>query len=242
MHIYKKSHALAIIPARSGSKAIPSKNLTLCAGRPLIQWTLDAVKESLYISETLISTNCPAIASVCETAGFQVPFLRPQYLACDNSLSTDVINHALGFFLDNHQFYPEYIVLLQPTSPLRKAFHIDEALTRFFSTNCADSIVSVVRTDHSSIPESVMRIDDGFLKPYLPLSTIMPRQFKPMYYSRNGAAIYAIKTAVFLATKSLIGERCIPYEMHPYYSIDVDSPLDLAVATHFLLNPDLAPS
>ena len=140
----------------------------------------------------------------------------------------DVINHHLNWLKEKEGYEPDIIVLLQPTSPLRTAEHIDEALGNMLSSDC-DAMVSVEEEPHLHSPYSVMKINkEGYLEFFLKEGQkFTSRQEKPKLYARNGAAIYAVTTEAYLSTGSLYGTKCIPYEMLPEDSVDIDTPIDV---------------
>ena len=219
---------LAIIPARGGSKGILRKNIKDLAGKPLLEYTALAALKSTNIDRTILSTECPEIAAIGKNLGLDVPFLRPSALARDDSPSLAVFEHALSFLQEHEQFYkPRVLVVLQPTSPLRTDFHIDEALKKFFEST-ADSLVSVVRVPHNMIPQCQMYLNHhGFLVPYeVDGNCLMQRQQKPKMFARNGAAIYVTKIEKMLREKSLLAGNVLHYEMDFETSIDIDDQKD----------------
>src|SRR5262245_30486631 len=121
-----RPEVLALIPARGGSKGIPGKNLVALSGRPLLAYTCDAARESARITRIVVSTDSEAIASAAETFG-ATPLMRPEALAADDTPMIGVVRHALDA-LEASGYGPEIVVLLQPTSPLRRAEHIDGAV------------------------------------------------------------------------------------------------------------------
>ena len=133
---------LAIIPARGGSKEIPGKNTKLFGDKPLIAWTIEEVKKSDYLDNIIVSTDSQQIADIAIHYELEVPFLRPIEYAQDKSDATDVILHTLNWFKKNSNTF-DYFVYLQPTSPFRKANHIDESIKKLCNQNIATSIVSV---------------------------------------------------------------------------------------------------
>ena len=146
----KSKKVLAVIPARGGSKGLPGKNIKPLLGKPLIVWTIENAKESKYIDQICVSTDSPEIAAVAESAGVKVPFLRPAELAGDKSTSFEVAKHAIGFYRNLGQEF-EYIVLLEPTSPIRKKTDIDEMLEKLNNSSLNfDSIVSIGATNFST--------------------------------------------------------------------------------------------
>ena len=215
---------LGIIPARGGSKGIPNKNLALLCGRPLLAYTADAVKQSRKLTRTIVSTDDERIAECARSLGLEVPFMRPAPLAADDAPMLPVVQHALEA-MKERGFDADMVVLLQPTSPLRRAEHIDAAID-WLERTAADSMVSVVEVPHQFNPVSVMRLEDGLLKPFLDGPTPTRRQDKPRVFARNGPAVLAVRAAV-VASGSLYGERSWPLGMSAEDSIDIDTPRDL---------------
>ena len=139
----KSKKVLAVIPARGGSKGLQGKNIRPLLGKPLIVWTIESAKESKFIDQICVSTDSPEIAAVAESAGVKVPFLRPAELAGDKSTSFEATKHAIDFYRNLGQEF-EYIVLLEPTSPIRKKTDIDEMLEKLNNSSLDfDSIVSI---------------------------------------------------------------------------------------------------
>jgi N-acylneuraminate cytidylyltransferase/CMP-N,N'-diacetyllegionaminic acid synthase len=224
-------NVLGVVPARGGSKAIPGKNLALIGGRPLLAYTADAARASRRLTRTVVSTDDAAIAERARLLGLEVPFLRPAELAADDTPMLPVLQHA-ATELARKGFAADAVVLLQPTSPLRRAEHIDRAIDLLESTG-ADSVVSVVEVPHPFSPVSVLRLDGERLRPYLDGQTVMRRQDKPRVFARNGPAVLAVRTRV-LDQGSLYGTDSRPLLMESTDSIDIDSPEDLAQAALLL--------
>ena len=218
---------LGVIPARGGSKGIPNKNLALLGGRPLIAYTAGAALESRRTTRTVVSTDDPAIASVARELGLDVPFTRPEELAGDETAMVPVVQHALRMVRATG-FQPDAIVLLQPTSPLRRAEHIDAAIALLEDSGC-DSVVSVIDVPHHFNPVSVMRLDGDRLRPFLAEPSVTRRQDKPLVLARNGPAVLATRVATVDAG-SLYGDDCRPLLMGPEESLDIDTPWDLMLA------------
>lgn len=226
---------LGIIPARGSSKSIPKKNLYPLCGRPLIEYTFEAAKGSKYLSRIVLTTDDEQIASLGKQNGIEVPFLRPDNLAQNDTFALPVIQHAIDY-LEKHEGYsPDIIVILQPTSPLRKARHIDEAIELLLNTG-ADSVVSVVEVPHRYNPVSVMKIEEGRLVPFLQGegTRILRRQDKPKVYARNGAAVYVVTKETVMNQNSLFGNDCRPMMMSCEESVDIDSLFDLRIAEMML--------
>ena len=141
---------LAIIPARGGSKGLPRKNVLPLVGKPLIAWTIDAAKKSKYIDKCILSTDNKEIASIAQSYNCEVPFMRPEELSCDETPSFSVVAHAVEFLKKNKLQY-DYLILLEPTSPLRDANDIDCAMENLVANRAiADSIVGVYPVDEDS--------------------------------------------------------------------------------------------
>ena len=221
------ANILGVIPARGGSKGIPSKNLALLAGRPLLAYTADAVKASTRLTRTIVSTDDERIAECAKSLGLEVPFMRPSSLAADDVPMLPVLGHAIDT-LKADGFAADIVVLLQPTSPLRRGEHIDAAVV-WLERTAADSVVSVVEVPHQFNPTSVMRIDEGLLKPFLEGPTITRRQDKPRLFARNGPAVLAVRASV-IREGSLYGKTSWPLGMSAEDSLDIDTPWDLSVA------------
>lgn len=219
---------LGLIPARGGSKSIPHKNIVPLAGRPLLAYTCDAALASQRLTRTILSTDDPAIADVGRQCGVEVPFLRPTDLAQDDTPALSVIEHALSTLGEDERYQPKVVVLLQPTSPLRRAEHIDAAVDILLETE-ADSVVTVTEVPHHFNPVSLMRIDQGTLVPFIDGPLILRRQDKPQVYARNGPAVLAMRRAT-IENGSLYGQDCRPLLMRAEESLDIDSPFDLLVA------------
>jgi len=218
---------LALIPARGGSKGLPRKNIIPIAGKPMIAWTIDAAKKSQYIDRIVVSSDDDEIIKIARQFGCEAPFTRPADLAQDNSPTIDAVVHAL----DNLPHY-DILVLLQPTSPLRDAEDIDNAIDTLLLAN-SNSCVSVTEPDKS--PYWMFTINKkGKIRPLLnqELSN-KPRQELPPVQVLNGA-IYIIKTETLKTNHELLTHDTVPYMMSKEHSIDVDYELDLKLADYLL--------
>ncbi|MEQ1909597.1 MAG: acylneuraminate cytidylyltransferase family protein [Vicinamibacterales bacterium] len=229
---------LGVIPARGGSKGIPRKNLALVGGRPLLTYTAEASRQSTTLTRVIVSTDDEEIAAVARALGLEVPFPRPAALAADETPMLPVVQHALAEMRDAG-FAADVVVLLQPTSPLRRGDHIDDAVERLARSG-ADSVVSVVEVPHQFSPTSVMRLDGDRLRPFLDAPPVAGRQSKPRLLARNGPAVLAVRASV-VAAGSLYGDDCRPLLMSAEDSIDIDTPWDLALAELVLASRRQAP-
>tara|TARA_B100000161_G_C33550175_1_gene415009 strand:+ start:78 stop:776 length:699 start_codon:yes stop_codon:yes gene_type:complete len=221
---------LAIIPARGGSKGIKKKNLINFFGKPLIFWTINAAKKSKLISKIIISTDSEEIKNYSETLGIKIDKLRPKSLAMDHSKTIDVINFELER-AEKNNFFPDYIVTLQPTSPLRNEIHIDNAIKMILKDKNADSLVSCLNVPHNFSPESLMISNGKYIESLSKNKKVDRRQEKKKFIARNGAAIYITKRSK--VGRYIFGGRIIPYFMSLIESIDIDCEDDLRLAYVF---------
>lgn len=211
---------LAVIPARGGSKSIPRKNIRDLAGLPLIAYSIRAGQAAAAVDRLVVSTEDAEIAAVSRRFGAEV-IERPDVLAQDDTPTRPVIEHAVDALAKAGYERPDAVLTLQPTSPLRTARHIDEAVAIFEADPSADSLVSCVPVPHIFHPNSVMkRAEDGSLVPYLPGETITRRQEKEPVFARNGAVIYITRTDRL--RNFIFGGRLLSYEMSMEDSIDID--------------------
>ena len=223
---------VGLIPARGGSKSIHRKNLVPLAGRPLLAYTADAALGAQRLDRVLLSTDDPEIAAAGRVLGLEVPFVRPAELSSDAAEMLPVMRHALDWLTENGP-EPIALILLQPTSPLRKASHIDEAIALLLDSE-ASTVVSVVAVPHQYGPASVMTMNaDGRLTPFLPGPPILRRQDKPRVFARNGPAILAVRSSTLRCGK-LYGDPTLGYRMTIADSFDIDEPEDLWLAEQYL--------
>jgi len=212
---------LAIIPARGGSKGIPRKNIIPLKGKPLIAWTIDEAKKSRFLDRIIVSTDDEEIADIAKQWGGEVPFFRPKELAQDDTPGIAPILHALSYFTDY-----EYVVVLQPTSPLRTAGDIDEAIS-LCEKNKSNFCVSV--TESKVVPEWMFFVnEEGILTPLNDNKQIpYQRQKAKKTYVLNGA-VYVAKIAALVDTRSFLTTETIPYIMPSDRSVDIDDVSDIA--------------
>ena len=229
-------YVTALIPARGGSKRLPRKNIKSFCGKPLIVWTIEAAKKSRYIDSIIVSTDDIEIKNISEQFGASVPFLRPESLSNDAASSFDVIKHAIEFLKidkENH-----LIVLLQPTSPLRTAKELDEAL-EFFLSKKANGIVSISECEHSplwsnTLPESLMM--SAFIRP-----EVQGKRSQDLckFFRLNGS-IYIYKTLSLLEQEKIFfDENVYGFETSLETAVDIDTALDFLVAETIMKYRDI---
>jgi CMP-N-acetylneuraminic acid synthetase len=225
---------LAVIPARRGSKRLPGKNIRPCCGKPLIVHTIEAaLAEKDILHRVIVSTDDPEIADISRAAGAEVPFLRPTELAGDATPSLPVIQHAARFVEKSDGVRMDWVLLLQPTSPLRTAHDIRAAIERAGKKNCT-AVVSVTEAGHSH-PYLMRRIEGNLLLPFRDDQPEARRvqDFEPKAYLVNGA-IYLTRRDILLEEGSLYGDVVAPYVMPRERSVDVDTEEDLLLAESLL--------
>lgn len=220
---------LALIPARGGSKGLPGKNIRPLKGRPLIGWSIEAARASRYVSRIVVSSDDEEILAVARDQGAETPFRRPASLAGDATPGMDVVLHALdqlaGF---------EWVVLLQPTSPLRLAADIDAAIEQCLKTN-APACVSVCEAPAS--PWWMFEVGaECRMRSFLPAEQRpVRRQDLPDLYALNGA-VYVAKTEWLRMSLSFLTEETVAYVMPPARSVDIDTLFDFQLAECLLEN------
>ncbi len=226
--MFETKRILALIPARGGSKGIPHKNIAPLAGKPLIQYSIDAALGSRYIDYVLVSTDDEEIARVSRDCGAEVPFLRPEALASDTAKTIDAVLHAVETLRDMGEAF-DSLVLLQPTSPLRTTAEIDGAIERFYACG-RKAVVSVSEvSDHPILMRTIERTADGErLKPLLQVSSTVRRQDMPPFYRVNGS-IY-VNPIENLNPGTSFNDNPVPWVTAKEHAVDIDELTDLALA------------
>ncbi len=219
---------LYLITARGGSKGIPGKNTKLLHGKPLINYTIEVARELSEDNLICVSTDSEEIANTVLQTGLEIPFIRPSHLATDTAGSDGVIEHALNFY-ETKNIHPDVLVLLQPTSPFRKAEHVKEALESY--TGEEDMVVAVKESKANPYFTLLEENSAGYLEKSKKLpQEITRRQDCPPVYEINGA-IYIINIKALGQVKSLSKfSKLKKYTMSQEASLDIDTPLDWKLA------------
>lgn len=219
---------LAIIPARGGSKGIPHKNIVNLNGKPLIAYSIQTALNSKVFDRVVVSTDSRKIARVSKSLGAEVPFLRPPHLAQDQTPGISPILHALRWLEKKEAYHPDYVMCLQPTSPLRITEDIKKA-TRLARRKRADSVISV--SPARQHPYWMKKIDKkGKCSDLIFLNRpLLRRQSLPPVYALNGS-IYLARREVLLHHRTWYTKRTYAYVMPYERSLDIDTPWDLYLA------------
>lgn len=223
---------LMIVPARSGSKGVVDKNIKLLGGKPLLQWTADAIDLARLVNSlAILSTDSPQYAEIGKSLGLQVPFLRPVECAGDSASALQVIEHALAWFQNDYGYLPEQTMWLQPTSPFRSAAIIHQAVSILVEQQ-ANAVIGC-KEIHRDLT-TLFRYEKGYL---MPVDSNRPtqtsRQQSKSLLTPNGA-MYLCKTKYLLEQKTFYPPRTLPLVMRAIESLDIDTEEDWAMAEAFI--------
>jgi len=224
---------LGVIPARGGSKGVPRKNIREVGGKPLIAWTIEESKKSKYIDRLILSSEDEEIIRVARERGCDVPFVRPAELARDDTPGVEPVLHALrelpGY---------DYVVLLQPTSPLRSVEDIDACIEKCIKMKLK-TCVSVTESDKS--PYWMYLLDnEGKMQPFVKTPTLITRrQDLPKVYALNGA-VYVAERKYLFEERSFLTEETMGYVMSPERSLDLDTEIDMKLFELMLGSKDVS--
>lgn len=233
----RKEKFLGLIPARKGSKGIKNKNMTLLNNKPLIQYTLEAAEKSKLLDCTIVTTDDPVIIDFSKNFRVRVPFKRPDHLATDTASSLDVVLHALDYLEKNECYIPDYVVLLQPTCPLRDESDIDSSIMQYLEENRTFGTESLIAVNiPSEHPYECIHIEGHNMKfAFEESRKCSGRQAFSTFYFINGS-IYISPVSTIRKKSSFFDpyERNSFYVMHPSHSVDIDEIFDLKVAEALL--------
>lgn len=215
---------IAIIPARSGSKGVPGKNIKLLGGIPLFAFSIIAAKMMPTVSRVIVSTDSEEYAQIAKDYGAEVPFLRPNEISGDKSTDFDLFLHAINWFKENEGLIPDYILHLRPTTPLRNPQIMEDAVKLFIENK---NLASSLRSGHSA-PESpykwFLKDDNNYFKglrdDLTPEKVNLPRQSFPSVYIPDGY-IDILKSSVILTTGTLHGDKMLVFESP--FCVEVDT-------------------
>ena len=227
---------IAIIPARSGSKGLPGKNLKDLNGKPLISWSIHQALVSKYVDVVVVSTDSTEIGSVALNAGAAVPFTRPHYLATDEASTYDAIEHCIKYYKDHGQSF-DYVVLLEPTSPLRKESDIDNMIEELEASHESfDSIVSlgIVETHPGILKELKDRHVCNLVTSCEP--NLRRQDYSNVYFPYGVG--YIAKTDTLLIEKTFYMKRCMGYVIDRWQNYEIDDKYDFVCVQAILSSGD----
>jgi N-acylneuraminate cytidylyltransferase/CMP-N,N'-diacetyllegionaminic acid synthase len=234
------ARVLAIVPARRGSKGLPLKNVRPLGGKPLLAWPIGAARGSRHVDRVIISTDCPEFAAAAVEAGADAPFLRPEELASDSAPSAGFIRHAIETLEAMGDKY-DYVLLLEPTSPLTESADIDAALATLASRRDeADSIVGVTELTAGHPEFAVRMTEQGLLRPLTAPSfgAVVRRQDAQLLYGLDGS-LYASDIKAFQREGTFYHDRTLPFVTPRWKSLEVDDLIDLICIEAILSHRDL---
>ena len=230
-----KKKVLCVIPARKGSKGLKNKNIKKLNKIPLIAWSILTAKKCKLITEIVVSTDCLKISKIARKYGANVPFIRPKKLATDKASSFSVLKHAIEFFKRKEVCF-DYVLMLEPTSPLRNSKDIDFCINKVQKNNI-ETLVSVTRVidQHPSFLYSISK--KNILKPYLKKQQklyIRRQDVSPLYYLEG--SLYISKITTLLNKRTWYHKKTQAYEVEKWKSLEIDDIDDFKLAEFYIKN------
>lgn len=230
---------LAIVPARGGSKGLPGKNKRLLQGKPLVAWPIGTALGAKAVDKVLCTTDDPGIRELALAHGAQAPFLRPAHLASDTASSIDAILHAVDHLAEQGERY-DYVLVLEPTSPLTTSADVDAALSALHARRAeADAIVGIAKVE-STHPEYDVRLGaDGLISPYMApdFKSLKRRQeIEPLHFLEG--SLYISTVASLRSERGFYHRRTLGYEVPRWKSIEIDELVDFLFVETLLANLD----
>lgn len=225
--MYKNNKVLCVIPARSGSKGLPGKNIKKLLGKPLIAYTIEHAKESKYIDRIIVSTDDLTIAAIAKRYGAEIPFLRPKALARDSAGTVDVLLHAMDLMEKKESFTFDILVLLHATTPLRTPDDIDNCIDLLVDKN-ADSVFSVTES-HRNPYFNMIEIDKDKKVSLVKKGAFLTRQSCPQVFDMN-SSIYVWRKEALKKKRGIFLKKSRIYVMPKERSIDIDDYFDFEIA------------
>ena len=216
---------ISLIPARGGSKSIPKKNIKPFNGKPLIAYSIEASLSVPMIERTIVSTDSLEIAEISRQAGAEVPFIRPEELARDDTPDLPVFEHCLHWLRENEDYVPDLVVQLRPTTPIRDPDHIKKGIEMLIGDPEADSLRAVCEPTQN--PFKMWKLDsEGYLVPIIDTDIKeaynQPRQKLPIIYWQNGY-LDIVRSKTILQMKSMTGRKIRPLVIGSEYVFDIDN-------------------
>ena len=223
---------LAIIPARGGSKGVPRKNIRMLGNKPLIYWTIEAAMQAKSIDRVILSTDDPEIAETCKATGIEIPFMRPNELAQDDSLAIDNYIYTMTRLVKEYEYTEDEFTVLLPTVPFRSSSDIDASISIFRNKN-ATTVISCTELAHPA--DWIFLIDqEGKMiknKAINDAKEISNRQSLETSYIPNGG-VYVFKFSAMKSNRSFYSGDTYTHSMPADRSIDIDTEYDFVLAEH----------
>lgn len=222
---------LAVIPARGGSKGLPGKNIKQLIDKPLVAWSIEQGLKSKYVTEVIVSTDSEEIAAIAKKYGARVPFMRPSFLAEDNSSTADVLIHLVNELEKSGEYY-DYLLLLEPTSPLRESEDIDKAFEQLLSVPDAKSIVGIsqVESQHPSFTVSVTA--EGFIRSKNNFKVLRRQEIEELYFYEG--SVYISEVATYKEKANFYHEKSLGYIMPKWKAFEIDDHVDFIITESLL--------
>lgn len=222
---------IAIVPARQGSKGLAKKNIIDFLGKPLLVWSIEAALQSNYVDRIIVSTDSTEIAGVGEKFGADIPFIRPSYLSEDNSTSVDVICHAIEFMSEKLGENFDFVILLEPTSPLRTSEDVDLALEKLIGSPDARSLVSVGESEsqHNTLQFNITESEFISVEPSSKKFVHMRRQDLARSYFLDGS-IYLSYIHTLFEFASFVHGKTLTLSLPKWKNIEIDDEYDYVMA------------
>ena len=227
---------VGFIPARGGSKAIYKKNIKMLNNKPLINYTIDISNKCDFIDNTIVSTDDNEIAEISKEAGAKIPFIRPSEFAEDSTPDRPVLLHFLDWYFKLHKQYPELIVFLRPTSPLRRMKDIKSAIKKISSNDYFTGLRSVNKVDGIHHPYWMYKKENDILTPFVDdvdITNFYQKQLLPDCFRLNGA-IDILRPQIILNSNNIYGKKMTFFEIDEETSIDIDTEFDFKMCEFIL--------
>lgn len=224
LQMYYKNKILCIIPARKNSVGLKNKNLLKINGKPMIYWPINAALKSKLVDYTIVTTDCPKIRNISNKLGAQTPFLRPKRLATSTSKIYDVIIHTINYLTKKNEMY-DYLVLLEPTSPLTKYSDVDGAIKKLINDNKATSLVSMTQNIISHPVFNLSLNNNNYIKKYLRKKISINRQKISKLYYLSGN-IYISKISSYIKLKSFVQDYTYGFIVNKWKANEIDDMVD----------------
>lgn len=231
----KRKRILGIIPARSGSKGLPGKNTINFCGKPLLVWTLESALSSKYIDEIVLTSDSDEILNYANLNTRICQIKRPDILSNDTATTIDVVLHSyLEVKKQNKQDY-DFIIVLEPTSPLREVSDIDKSIELLVNHPTAKSLVSFCKSENQHPAFLFRKLDQSILSPYLmrEFKVLRRQELEELFFVEG--TIYISETSKLMEERTFYHEYCIGYEVPKWKSIEIDDFTDLVIAEALML-------